>query len=63
MLEHLFRPEILVFVVFVGRIRRSRRIRQYSLKLIRHPNRDNIIIINIQFVIAIQLVDFIINKR
>ena len=38
-------------------------IRQYPLKLIGHANRDNIIIINIQFVIAIQLVDFIINKR
>ena len=38
-------------------------IRQYPLKLIGHANRDNIIIINIQFVIAIQLVDFIIYKR
>ncbi|OUG25804.1 hypothetical protein AZZ66_000285 [Escherichia coli] len=42
---------------------RMHHIRQYPLKLIGHANRDNIIIINIQFVIAIQLVDFIINKR
>lgn len=41
---------------------RMHHIRQYPLKLIGHANRDNIIIIDVQIIIAIQLVYFIINK-
>ena len=37
---------------------RMHHIRQYPLKLIGHANRDNIIIIDVQLIIAIQLVYF-----